>query len=236
MICSTTCCDPVQGVEEGPPPGGLRQSCGKPRTCSLHGARWAFVCKTPSPHSVDNAFEFKSFCNSNGSIDQRRGLKTHYEILGLLSTADDVVVKAAYKALAQKYHPDKYKLDPEEANRWMVALNAAHAVLCNKTKRKAYDDWLLARSKKVTKSKAKTAATAGPSQATTANHQALIAQLQKNALDEIVVVELYEKFFGCKVKIINGWVNSYAVQSGKKAIHLDFVKLKSRIIEHLEQL
>lgn len=163
-------------------------------------------------------------------------MKTHYEILGLLSTADDVVVKAAFKALAQKYHPDKCKLDPEEANRWMVALNAAHAVLCNKAKRKAYDDWLLARSKKVTKAKTKATATTGHSQASAPDHLALIEQLQKNALDEIVVVELYEKFFGCKVKIINGWINSYAVQSGKKAIHLDFVKLKSRIIEHLEQL
>ena len=79
-------------------------------------------------------------------------------------------------------------------------------------------------------------ATTGHSQASATDHLALIEQLQKNALDEIVVVELYEKFFGCKVKIINGWINSYAVQSGKKAIHLDFVKLKSRIIEHLEQL
>lgn len=173
---------------------------------------------------------------TKGSIEERHGLKTHYEILGLLSTADDVVVKAAYKALAQKYHPDKCKLDPEVATNWMVVLNAAHAVLCNKTKRKAYDDWLQARAKRNTKSKVKPAATTNQNQTSSSNHQALIEQLQNNALDEIVVVELYEKFFGCKVKIINGWINSYAVQSGKKAIHLDFVKLKSRIIEHLEQL
>lgn len=163
-------------------------------------------------------------------------MKTHYEILGLLSTADDVVVKAAYKALAQKYHPDKCKLDPEVANSWMAALNAAHTVLCNKTKRKAYDDWLQARAKKHTKTKVKPSAAPTQNQSSASNHQALIDQLKKNALDEIVVVELYEKFFGCKVKIINGWINSYAVQSGKKAVHLDFVKLKSRIIEHLEQL
>ena len=69
-----------------------------------------------------------------------------------------------------------------------------------------------------------------------ADYQELIDQLKHNLLDEIVVVELYEKFFACKVKIIHGWVNSYAIQSGKKSVHLDFIKLKTRIIEHLEQL
>jgi DnaJ-class molecular chaperone len=161
-------------------------------------------------------------------------LKTHYEILGLLNSADDVVIKAAYKALAQKYHPDKHKTNQEMATRLMTELNAAHAILGHKSKRKEYDAWLLSSTKAKTKSKATTASPT--SHTPPADYQELIEQLKHNLLDEIVVVELYEKFFACKVKIINGWVNSYAIQSGKKSVHLDFIKLKTRIIEHLEQM
>ena len=160
-------------------------------------------------------------------------MKTHYEILGLLNSADDVVIKAAYKALAQKYHPDKHKTNQDMATRLMSELNAAHAILGNKAKRKAYDAWLQSGAK--VKSKPKPAA-ANAANTPPANYHELIKQLKHNLLDEIVVVELYEKFFACKVKIINGWVNSCAIQSGKKSVHLDFIKLKTRIIEHLEQL
>ena len=160
-------------------------------------------------------------------------MKTHYEILGLLNSADDVVIKAAYKALAQKYHPDKNRTNQETATRLMSELNTAHAVLGNKTKRKEYDAWLKSLVK--VKSKAKSAPASGAS-TPPADYKELLEQLKQNLLDEIVVVELYEKFFACKVKIINGWVNSYAIQSGKKSVHLDFIKLKTRIIEHLEQL
>jgi DnaJ-class molecular chaperone len=33
--------------------------------------------------------------------------KNYYETLGLTKEADEMVIKAAYKVLAQKYHPDK---------------------------------------------------------------------------------------------------------------------------------
>lgn len=161
-------------------------------------------------------------------------MKTHYEILGLLNSADDVVIKAAYKALAQKYHPDKHKTNTEMATRLMSELNAAHAVLGHKSKRKEYDAWLLSSAK--SKAKSKAAPVNNASHTPRADYQELLEQLKHNSLDEIVVVELYEKFFACKVKIINGWVNSYAIQSGKKSVHLDFIKLKMRIIEHLEQM
>jgi DnaJ-class molecular chaperone len=34
-------------------------------------------------------------------------MKDYYSILGVSKDADEVVIRAAYKALAQKYHPDK---------------------------------------------------------------------------------------------------------------------------------
>jgi len=35
-------------------------------------------------------------------------MKDLYQVLGLLHTAENEVIKAAYKALAQKYHPDRH--------------------------------------------------------------------------------------------------------------------------------
>jgi curved DNA-binding protein CbpA len=63
----------------------------------------------------------------------------YYSTLGVLPDADDVVIKAAYRALAQRYHPDKWPDDADEANRRMAALNKAYEVLGNKQSRADYD-------------------------------------------------------------------------------------------------
>jgi len=65
--------------------------------------------------------------------------KDYYRILGVLDDAEDVVIRAAYKALAQRYHPDKWTGDKEEANRRMQEINEAYGVLSDATKRKQYD-------------------------------------------------------------------------------------------------
>ena len=65
--------------------------------------------------------------------------KSYYAVLGLLHTAEPVVVKAAFKALAQRYHPDKFKGDPELARTKMRDLNEAYRVLANPEQRQAHD-------------------------------------------------------------------------------------------------
>ena len=35
--------------------------------------------------------------------------KDYYRILGVLDDAEDIVIKAAYRALAQRYHPDRWQ-------------------------------------------------------------------------------------------------------------------------------
>jgi len=65
--------------------------------------------------------------------------KDYYQILGVLDDAEDIVIRAAYKALAQKYHPDKWAGDKEEATRRMSDINEAYGVLSNPIKRKEYD-------------------------------------------------------------------------------------------------
>jgi curved DNA-binding protein CbpA len=66
--------------------------------------------------------------------------KDYYRILGVLDDAEDVVIRAAYKALAQRYHPDKWTGNKDEANRRMQEINEAYAVLSDSAKRKQYDE------------------------------------------------------------------------------------------------
>ena len=65
--------------------------------------------------------------------------KDYYRILGVLEDAEDIVIKAAYKALAQKYHPDKYQGDAKHADERMKEINKAYAILSDVTARKKYD-------------------------------------------------------------------------------------------------
>lgn len=62
-----------------------------------------------------------------------------YAVLGVLPDAEDVVVTASYRALAQRYHPDKWKGEPSEALRRMGQINQAYAVLGDKARRAEYD-------------------------------------------------------------------------------------------------
>jgi curved DNA-binding protein CbpA len=65
--------------------------------------------------------------------------KDYYAILGVLPTAEDVVIRAAYKALAQRYHPDRTRETGPDASKRMALINEAYAVLSDPVKRKEYD-------------------------------------------------------------------------------------------------
>jgi DnaJ domain len=63
-----------------------------------------------------------------------------YQILGVLPTAEDVVIAAAYRALASRYHPDKWKGDIDEATNKMAEINLAYQTLSDNGLRKKYDE------------------------------------------------------------------------------------------------
>ena len=67
-------------------------------------------------------------------------MKDYYRVLGVLRNAEDVVIKAAYKALAQKYHPDRVP-DHENvsATQKMIEINEAKDVLLDPEKRSEYN-------------------------------------------------------------------------------------------------
>ena len=63
----------------------------------------------------------------------------YYAILGVLPEAEDIVIKAAYRALAQRYHPDRSASATKKDNAYMAELNQAYAVLSDADARMRYD-------------------------------------------------------------------------------------------------
>ncbi|MGE8160345.1 DnaJ domain-containing protein [Paraburkholderia sp. NPDC080076] len=63
---------------------------------------------------------------------------THYDNLRVSRNAPPEVIRAAYKALTQRYHPDKSH--SPDATRIMKILNEAYEVLSDSEKRRQYDE------------------------------------------------------------------------------------------------
>ena len=78
---------------------------------------------------------FEIFAVGNAMING----KTYYEILGVLPDAEQIVIKAAYRALSQKYHPDKWSGDPEISHGKMSEVNLAYETLSNEELKNIYD-------------------------------------------------------------------------------------------------
>lgn len=70
-------------------------------------------------------------------------MRTHYENLSVSENAPDEVIRAAYKALAMKFHPDRNN-GSAESRQIMQGVNEAYAVLSNPWDRREYDKILLA--------------------------------------------------------------------------------------------
>jgi DnaJ-class molecular chaperone len=65
-------------------------------------------------------------------------MRDPYEVLGIDRKASAADIKSAYRRLAKKLHPDANKNDPKAASRF-AELNAAHELLAEEDKRKAFD-------------------------------------------------------------------------------------------------
>lgn len=65
--------------------------------------------------------------------------KDYYQILGITPSAELAVIKAVYKALALKHHPDRNKGNLAAAAKKMAEINEAYAVLSDEQKRINYD-------------------------------------------------------------------------------------------------
>lgn len=70
------------------------------------------------------------------SIDSRID---YYDVLGVAPDADPEVVRAAYRALAKKYHPDSRLEGKAEAEKKLREVNQAYEVLSSPVDREKYD-------------------------------------------------------------------------------------------------
>lgn len=69
-------------------------------------------------------------------------IHTHYDNLRISRNAPREVIRAAYKALSQKYHPDKSQRP--DADTVMAIINRSYAVLSDDRQRRKHDAWIAA--------------------------------------------------------------------------------------------
>lgn len=65
-------------------------------------------------------------------------MRDPYDILGVSRTADEAAIKAAYRKLAKRHHPDLHPGDPKAAERFQE-INAANDILSDTEKRGRFD-------------------------------------------------------------------------------------------------
>lgn len=70
-----------------------------------------------------------------------RKVRTHYDNLKVARDAPVEVIRAAYKSLSQKYHPDKNPGNAEAA-RIASIINESYRILSDPDKRKTHDLWI----------------------------------------------------------------------------------------------
>lgn len=89
-------------------------------------------------------------------------VRSYYEILGVPATATQAEIKASYRRLVRKYHPDIHP-DKRLAQRAMVQINEAYGILSDPDRRSFYD---------VEQAAARRAAGGSPGPSATARHSA----------------------------------------------------------------
>jgi len=70
--------------------------------------------------------------------------ETHYDVLGVVRTANEKTIKKKWKELSLKYHPDKANTSEQKhAEEIIVKINKAYEVLSDPVERKKYDRELI---------------------------------------------------------------------------------------------
>jgi DnaJ-class molecular chaperone len=68
-------------------------------------------------------------------------IHTHYDNLKVTRNAPPEVIRAAYKTLCQKFHPDRNPGD-ENAKKTFLLIRTAYETLSDPQKRKLHDAWI----------------------------------------------------------------------------------------------
>lgn len=191
--------------------------------------------------------------------------KTLYQVLGLDPSAEEIVIRAAFKALAQKYHPDKLKAGSVQGANLMVDINLSYKILSNPISRKKYDQALFesmglkanASSSHASaphserpqyhpssrNSRSQTAAPNNHNPFSSTQKKAepeheyiqLISRIKANGVDEIELVNLFEKLFKLPLTIRQGYSNTYLFEENGTRYTHNFSSLKDVIVQKLTQ-
>jgi curved DNA-binding protein CbpA len=78
---------------------------------------------------------------------------THYDNLKVTRNAPPEVIRAAYKSLSQKFHPDRNPGNPN-ATRTFQLISQAYEVLSDPLKRRDHDNWITTVEAEAAKSEA----------------------------------------------------------------------------------
>ena len=65
-------------------------------------------------------------------------MKKYFDILGLKEDCEQELIKAAYKTLIHKYHPDKWEKNKDFAREKFIAIKNAYSILSNQKTNKEY--------------------------------------------------------------------------------------------------
>ena len=74
-------------------------------------------------------------------------IHTHYDNLKVARNAPPEIIRAAYKTLSQKFHPDRNP-DKTNATRTFQMISLAYEVLSDPVRRRTHDEWIAAEEAK----------------------------------------------------------------------------------------
>ena len=67
--------------------------------------------------------------------------RDYYEVLGVDKNASEAEIKKAFRKMVLKYHPDRNRDNPKEAEEKMKEVNEAYSVLSDPKKKAQYDQF-----------------------------------------------------------------------------------------------
>ena len=98
----------------------------------------AFIPIRIAPWCRQGVFD-RSFAQARTLLMPR--IHTHYDNLKVTRNAPPEVIRAAYKTLCQKFHPDRNP-NNENAKRTFLLIRTAYETLSDPEKRKLHDAWI----------------------------------------------------------------------------------------------
>lgn len=127
-------------------------------------------------------------------------IRTHYDNLKVARNAPPEIIRAAYKTLSQKYHPDRNP-GSAEATRIMAIINAAYDTLSDPYKRQEHDQWIAQQEMMAKQAERRQAARAMPM----AQPAQAVPPWYSSAKASLARIFAHPIFYGLLIVALIGW-------------------------------